>query len=216
MDAGRMGVGAGAPVSLPASAWFDPQTGNIRGVHPPHEDSIDRRHALDFDRALDTPEGKIIEAHAGDLCSLLGVVGAGVLLLNRKNPAVEHLGERIALGSMAAGGLDTAIQGYDLVRDGGKGAERRGNNRATLGTLAYAATGLIPAVSLGAVRGLHLHPSAPEAAGLALFALNSSVLGYELVHRVPRIAKGEEDISGYGSLLASMGGFVVAQHFVRR
>lgn len=168
------------------------------------------------ERALDTDIGTTIEKRVGDLCSLLGIIGAATIAINRRNPDIERLGEVIVTGSMLAGGVDTAIQGRNLLVDGGKGAQERGNTRSSIGSVAYAATGLIPAASIAALGGLHAQPSRREIAGLALLAVNGGVMGYELARRLPRIARGEEDLSGYGSLLASAGGFVVAQHLVRR
>jgi hypothetical protein len=168
---------------------------------------------------LDSPVGRVVEGHAGDLCSLLGIVGAGVLVLNHRGarlPSRELLGERIVTGSMAAAGVDTLIQARNVLKDGGEGAERRGNEKSTWGTVAYAATGLIPAASLKAVRGLHRHPEAREVAALGLLGVNTAVLGYEAVSRAPKMARGEEDASGYGSFLASLGGFVVARRFMGR
>lgn len=165
---------------------------------------------------LDSDLGTKVEARAGDLCSLLGIVGAATIALNRRNPAIEIAGERIVTGSMMFGGVDTAVQGRNVLVDGGKGAEERGNAKSSAGTVAYAATGLIPAASIAALAGLHRHPSKREVVGLSLLALNAGVMGYELVHRVPRMVKGEENLSGYGSLFAAMGGFVVAHHIIRR
>jgi hypothetical protein len=165
---------------------------------------------------LDAPAGRVVEGRAGDVCSLLGIVGAATIAINRRSPEVELIGERIVLGSMAAAGVDTAIQGRNALKDDGHGAKERGNARSTLGTTAYAATGLIPAASLAALRGLHPQPSRNELASLAILAANGGMLGYEAVHRVPKLMRGEEDLSGVGSLLAAGGGFVVAQHIARR
>jgi hypothetical protein len=188
-----------------------PHTALVTPPGQPAAPPIDPTEAL-----LDSDVGTLAEGHAGDLCSILGIVGAATIAINRRNPTVEIMGERIVTGSMYAGGLDTAIQIRDELVDGGKGAEERGNPKSSIGTIAYAATGLIPAVSIAALAGLHRHPSRQEMLGLGLLGLNGAVFGYELVHRVPRIAKGEENLSGYGSLLAAGGGFVVAQHIIRR
>ena len=168
---------------------------------------------------LETPLGRIAEGHAGDLCSLLGIVGAATLLLNHRggrSAGVEWLGERIVAGSVGAGALDTAIQARNVLKDDGAGAERRGHDRSSWGTVAYAATGLIPAASLKALRGLHRHPSPNEVAALSVLAVNGAMVGYETVTRAPKALQGQEDASGYGSWLASMGGFVVAKRFVTR
>jgi hypothetical protein len=167
------------------------------------------------ERWLNTRPGTLLEQRAGDACSLLGIVGAATIAINRRSPAIEELGEKIVLGSMAASGVDTAIQGRNVLKDGGRGAEQRGGQRSTWGTVAYAATGLIPAASIAALEGLHRHPSSHELAGLAIFAANGGMLGYEVAHRGGKIMRGEEDLSGYGSLLAAGGGFVVAQHITR-
>jgi hypothetical protein len=177
---------------------------------PPRAEPLDPT-----ERWLDTRPGTVLEQRAGDACSLLGIVGAATIAINRRSPAVEELGEKIVMGSMAASGVDTAIQGRDVLKDDGRGAERRGGQRSTWGTVAYAATGLIPAASIAALGGLHSHPSSHELAGLAIFAANGGMLGYEVAHRGPKILQGKEDVSGYGSLLAAGGGFVVAQHITR-
>jgi hypothetical protein len=146
----------------------------------------------------------VVEERSGDVASALAIVGAAVFAVNHRpafrSPAAEQFATRLIYGSMAAAATDTAIQGA----------------RGDLGATAYAATGLLPAVSLGALRGLHRHPSAHEVASLAALGVNAGVLGYELVTRSPDIVRGREDASGYGSLLASLGGFVVARRFASR
>lgn len=159
---------------------------------------------------LDTDAGRLVESRAGDVCSLLGILGAATLVVNHRVShvaGVERVGDVLMTGSMVAAGIDTAIQGRNLIVGD---EDRRGAKESTLGTMAYAATGLIPPVALGALAGLHRHPARSELVGLGLLGLNGAVLGYEVAHRAPRIARGEEDLSGYGSLLASLGGFVVA------
>jgi hypothetical protein len=171
------------------------------------------------ERLLDSPVGRVVEGHAGDLCSLLGIVGAATLVLNHRGaraPMTEIVGERVVLGSMAAGGVDTLIQARNTVQDGGAGAQERGNAESNWGTVAYAATGLLPAASIRALRGLHRHPNAREVASLAALGVNAAMLGYETITRVPKMVRGEEDASGYGSFLASLGGFVVARRFATR
>jgi hypothetical protein len=168
---------------------------------------------------LDSPVGRVVEGRAGDVCSLLGIVGAAALVINHRGvptARMEKLGERIVMGSMAAAGVDATIQARNVIKDGGEGAERRGNAKSTWGTVAYAATGLLPAASLRALRGLHRAPSTHEILGLGALGVNAAMLGYETIHRVPRIVRGEEDASGYGSFLASLGGFVVARRFATR
>lgn len=182
-----------APPPLPAAPAIDPSGG-----------------------LLDSKAGTFVEGNVGDLCSLLGIVGAGVIAINQRSAGREILGMRIVMGSMLAGATDTLIQARNVVRDDGAGAKKRGNERSTWGTVAYAATGVVPAVSVAAIRGLHRHPNRREVAALGLLALNTAVLGYELVTRLPKIARGDEDLSGYGSLAASFGGFVVARHLLRR
>ena len=180
---------------------------------PRIELSIDPTESL-----LATRAGTTVEARAGDLCSLLGIVGAATLVINHRAihlPAMEHAGGRLVLGSMAAAAVDTLIQSRNVAVDRGDGSEARGNPKSHPGTIAYAATGLVPAASLAAYVGLHRHPSHAQLAGAALLALNGAILGYELVSRGPDIVRGEENLSGYGSLLASLGGFVVAQRMLR-
>lgn len=163
--------------------------------------------------------GRVVEGRAGDLCSLLGIVGAATLVFNHRGlraPAVEIVGERIVLGSMAAAGVDALIQARNTIKDDGAGAEARGNAKSSWGTVAYAATGLIPAASLKALRGLHRSPTVQEVIGVGALGVNAAMLGYETITRVPKIAEGEENASGYGSYLASLGGFVVASRFIAR
>ncbi|MCW2920853.1 MAG: hypothetical protein JWL76_727 [Thermoleophilia bacterium] len=168
---------------------------------------------------LDSPVGRVVEARAGDVCSLLGIAGAAVLVLNHrglKSPRFEMVGERIVMGSMAAAGVDALIQARNVIKDDGEGAKRRGNPKSSWGTVAYAATGLIPAASLRSLRGLHRAPSTHEIFGLGALGVNAAMLGYETVHRVPKMVRGEEDASGYGSFLASLGGFVAARRSMGR
>ncbi len=163
--------------------------------------------------------GRVVEGRAGDVCSLLGVVGAAALVLNHRgvrSPRFEMVGERIVMGSMAAAGVDALIQARNVIKDGGDGAERRGNAKSSWGTVAYAATGLLPAASLRALRGLHRAPTTNEVIAVAALGINAGMLGYETVTRVPKMVRGEEDASGYGSFLASLGGFVVTRRFVAR
>lgn len=162
--------------------------------------------------------GRVVEGRAGDVCSLLGIVGAAALVLNHRgvqSPKFEMVGERIVLGSMAAAGVDALIQARNVIKDDGEGAKRRGNATSTWGTVAYAATGLLPAASIRSLRGLHRAPSTHEVLGVAALGVNAAMLGYETVHRVPKMVRGEEDASGYGSFLASLGGFVVARRSMR-
>ncbi|MCW2927780.1 MAG: hypothetical protein JWM86_1748 [Thermoleophilia bacterium] len=190
---------------------IDRQRGLITPPSLPAPPSPDPTKAL-----LATGPGKFIEAHAGDVCSALGIVGAAALVINHrsaKNPLVEQAAERIVLGSMAAGGVDTAIQARNLIANDERS---RGAKESSVGSVVYAATGLIPGASVGALRGLHRHPTPNELAGVALVSVNAGVLGYELVHRGPKIISGTEDASGYGSLAASAGGFVVAQRMLMR
>ena len=170
------------------------------------------RDSRPVEQALETDTGTMVEGIAGDTCSALGIIGAATLLAARKLPHLDVAGEQLVHSSMAAAAVDTTIQTYDALVDGGAAAQRRGNDRADLGTIAYAATGLIPGASLRAIDGLHPHPSKQELAGLASLAVNSGVLGYEALTRIPKIRAGTEDASGYGSLLAAAGGFVVAHH----
>jgi hypothetical protein len=165
---------------------------------------------------LDTSQGRLVERRAGDVCSALGIVGAGIIALNRRSPQIERMGEHVVVGSMVASAVDASIQARNVIVDDGRGAQKRGNPRSTTGTTAYAATGLIPAASFAALRGLHMGASRSELAGLGILAANGGMLGYEILHRGPKIAQGKEDVSGYGSLLAATGGFVVAQRFVGR
>lgn len=188
-----------------------PHTALVTAPGLPAAPPLDPTEAL-----LDSNVGTFAEGRAGDLCSLLGIVGAATIAINRRNPSVEMIGTRIVSGSMYAGGMDTLIQARNVIADGGAGAEERGHPKSDAGSIAYAATGLIPAASIAALAGLHRHPSKREVVGLGLLALNAGVLGYELVTRVPKIMQGEESLSGYGSLLAAGGGFVVAQHIMRR
>lgn len=171
------------------------------------------------DTLLDTDAGRFTEAHAGDLCSLLGIVGAVAMVANHRvghSPTIERFAGKVITGAVGAAGLDTAIQARNVLADGGDGAVARGNERSTWGTVAYAATGMIPAASLGAIRGLHRHPSRQEVAALTALAANGGMLGYELVSRGADMVGGREDASGYGSALASLGGFVVAQRYLLR
>ncbi len=168
---------------------------------------------------LNSPVGRVVEGRAGDAASLLAIIGAATLVINHRGPGApmaEFVGERIVLGSMGAAGVDALIQARNTLKDDGAGAEERGNARSSWGTVAYAATGLLPAASLKALRGLHRSPSTHEVLGLGALGVNAAMLGYETVTRTPKMARGEEDASGYGSFLASIGGFVVARRVMSR
>jgi drug/metabolite transporter (DMT)-like permease len=163
-----------------------------------------------FDEALQAPAGQLVETRSGDVCSLLGIVGAATIAANHRLgalPKVERLGNALVLGSMAAAAVDTFIQSRNLAR---------GEGESAAGTIAYAATGLIPAASLAALHGFHRHPSKREVVALAALAVNGAVLGYELITRGPDMVRGRENLSGYGSALASVGGFVVAHRYLLR
>lgn len=153
--------------------------------------------------------GQLLDAHSGDACSAFGIAGAATLVANHRAihlPAMEHTGGRLVLASMAAAGVDTAIQSGEVLTGRGEG---------TPGTVAYAATGLIPATSIAAYAGIDKKAPLRAKAGAGLLALNGAVLGYELLTRGPRILSGDENLSGYGSLAASLGGFVVTHRMVR-
>lgn len=170
---------------------------------------------------LDTPVGRLVEGHSGDAASALGVLGATLLVVNHRgasmrSAALEAMAGRIVTGAIASAAVDTAIQSRNLLLDGPGDAEARGAEPSTLGTIAYAATGVIPAASMRALRGAHLHASRSEVVALTALGANAGVLGYEVVTRVPRMLQGEEDLSGYGSFVAAAGGFVVARKLTGR
>ncbi len=171
-----------------------------------------------IDRALDTRAGRAVEGHIGDVCSVLGIVGAAALVINHRTsqlPIVERIGDAVVTGSLAASGVDTAIQAYDTIQGPDGGEVARGNAKADWGTVAYAATGMIPAASLRALEGLHANPTRGELVALGALAVNGGMLGYEVLRRGKDIVHGKEDASGYGSLFAATGGFVVARSFAR-
>lgn len=202
-------------IAAPGGPMLD-QISPSRGLVPPQPAAASPGLS---EQLLNSPIGRVVEGHAGDLCSLLGIVGAAVIFVNHrgaKAPNIERLGVRTVMGSMAAAGVDAGIQARNVLVDDGAGAEQRGNTRSSWGSVAYAATGLIPAASLRALRGLHRHPSVHEVVALGALGVNGGVLGYELVTRTPAILRGDENASGYGSLLASLGGFVVARRFAMR
>lgn len=165
---------------------------------------------------LDTSAGTFLEAQSGEINDVIGIIGTATMILNRRNPGIERIGAGIVAASTAAGGLNTAIQTRNVIADGGSGAEERGNQRSDAGTIASAATALIPGASFTAISGMGRRPAPRDIATLGLLALNSGVLGYQLIKDGPKIVRGEEDASGYGSILASAGGFVVASHMIRR
>lgn len=160
--------------------------------------------------ALDSSAGNVVEAQSGNVCSVLGIVGAATIVANHRLgalPKYERIGSAIIAGSMAAAAVDTLIQGRNVAM---------GEGESSAGSIAYAATGLIPAASLAALHGFHRHPSKREVVALAALAVNGAVLGYELITRGPDMVRGREDLSGYGSALASVGGFVVAHRYLLR
>lgn len=161
----------------------------------------------------DTTRAKI-ERNAGDLCSALGVLGAGLILASHKRGAVEQVGQYLAVSSMGAAVVDASLQTHNVFANNNDEA-KRGNKKSNWRTVAYAATGIIPAASLGMINELNHIPNFRQAAKVGILGLNAVVLGYELIHRTPKIIEGKENLSGYGSLLASVGGFVVARHAMK-
>lgn len=166
--------------------------------------------------SVDEPEPKpldaraLVERYAGDAVSVLGIAGAGVLLASRRAPRATAVGEALVKGSVEAAIVDTAIQTHNVLSDGGDGAVERGNPRSDLGTIAYAATGLIPAASLTALSSLRGRPGPRDLARVAALAANAAVMGYEVSTRGSDMAAGTENASGYASFVAAMGGFVVS------
>jgi hypothetical protein len=165
--------------------------------------------------------GRVLESHAGDVCSALGVAGAAMLFASHRTPRLAHLeqyGQYSVMGSISWGGIDTAIQGSNYLHDRGASSAERGRE-SNPGSIAYAATGLIPAVALRpALRNVAMlgaNPGRASAAKIAVLGLNAGVLGYETITRTPRILAGEENLSGYGSFAAAGGGFIVAHHAFR-
>jgi hypothetical protein len=193
-----------------------------------------RPHASGVEDVLNTRAGSFVERHAGDACSLLGIVGAAGIVaswtLTRREPMAERIASRFVLASMGAAALDTAIQSYNHFHDDGRSAAARGNHRSDWGTIGYAATGLIPAATYKALRAIGHKPTFRDVTRLSVLALAAGVMGYELIRRGPGIARdlshstsaavqdGEfdgpshESLSGYGSFAAAIGGFVVARH----
>lgn len=133
---------------------------------------------------------------AGDASSVLSIAGAGLLFARPKGDPVAH---GVIVASMAAGAVDTAAQVQRWAA---------GEPDANLGSTVYAATGLIPGASLIALRALKHVPSRGEVAELAAVGANLSLIGYEM-HRVPKLASGDEDASGALSFAAAFSGVAV-------
>ena len=92
---------------------------------------------------------------------------------------------------MAAAGVDAPIQARNVIKDDGDG--RRGarqRQRAPGERSPTPRPGLIPAASLAAIEGLHRHPTAREVIGLGALGVNGAMLGYEMLTRVPKMARG--------------------------
>lgn len=167
------------------------------------------------------PVSEFLERNSGDACSALSVVGAIGLVASRRRPQFERPSEAIILASMGAAVLDASYQSINVAQ----GDEKRGaqtlrggaeeNRQSNIGTIAYAATGVLPAASIHALDSLRHRPSKRELAQLAFFAVNSGLMGYEIMHRAPKMVDGKETASGYGSFAAAMGAFVVAGRALR-
>ncbi len=145
--------------------------------------------------------GGVIDRRAGDVSSVLGIAGAGASLL----PSVPVAATKgILVASIAAGAVDTAIQGVGALA---------GDDEKTLGTTAYAATGLLPSASLLWVldlkSGIH---SGSEAMHVAALAANVGLVAYEAATRTDDVVGGNEDTSGYLAIGAAVGGLVMRAH----
>lgn len=147
---------------------------------------------------------RTVREQAGNASSLLSMAGATAMLSPGKVPGTKAL----VWASIAAGAVDTAIQGYRWLK---------GEKDSNFGTTLYAATGLLPAASLMWLRGVnvkplvqigvHMNPS--DTYHLAALAANGGLIGYELIHRTPRIAQGEETPGGYMALGAALTGVML-------
>ena len=138
---------------------------------------------------------------AGDASSVLSIVGAAALFLPHEGGPMAR---NLIVASLAAGGLDTAIQGSRMVS---------GHRDATIGSTLYAATGLLPAASIFTLGALVHRPNAHEAYMLATLGANLALIGYELGHRLPRMERRTENVSGYLSFAAAFSGVIVrAKH----
>jgi hypothetical protein len=161
------------------------------------------------------PVGGFLEKRSGDLCSLMGIAGAAMILVSRKLPFLEQPGQYSVLGSMGAAAVDTTIQIYNDKHDGGAAAEKRGATNSNLGSVLYAATGLLPGASLKTLGAIRHVPDLRTAGNITALGLNGVVTGYEFLHRIPRMIDGDENLMGYASFAAAFGGFVVARHALR-
>lgn len=140
---------------------------------------------------------RLIGDTAGDASSVMSLAGAGLLVAR---PIGDRTAHGVVIASFAAGGIDTAVQIQRWAA---------GEKDANFGTTVYAATGLLPGASLIALKSLKHIPAKGEIAELATVGANLALIGYETVHRVPRMVDGTEDTSGYLSFAAGFSGIVV-------
>jgi hypothetical protein len=113
---------------------------------------------------------------------------------------VAPLAPALLGGSIAAGAMDTAIQAYN-VYDG----HRHGSN---IKTVAYAATGIMPASNLVALKGMRsLTGFARHASDAVWLGGNVGFVGLETAWKGPSLVSGNADVSdwlAYGAAVTGL------------
>ena len=161
------------------------------------------RSLVDDKSGTGSSVGDVIRDRAGDASSVLSIAGAAALLIPHPNREEAKIARVLVASSLAAGGVDTAIQGTRAIK---------GSDGSDIGTTAYAATGLLPSASVGSLAYAKQLHNAHGRVALATLGANLGLIGYEMVHRIPRMKDGKEDTSGYLSFAAAFSGIAVRAH----
>lgn len=121
----------------------------------------------------------LAERYSGAMSSALGIGGLALTFV----PGLAPVGTAVIGASVAAGAVDTAVQGWNLAHGG--------RNDSTIGSTLYAATGMLPAASVHKLRNLAALPRVTRLTHPALLAANVGLAAGEVIVRVPRMLSGE-------------------------
>lgn len=144
-----------------------------------------------------------VRRDAGDWSSMLGIAGGAAMMVTRPGNAFTA---QLVGASMLVGAADTAVQASRWLS---------GREDADFGSTVYAATGLLPGVSLVTVGLLKGGIARNEVARLGLLGANLAVIGYEVAHRGRRIVDRTEDASGELAFGAALSGVAMSLRHVR-
>lgn len=137
-----------------------------------------------------------VEEHAGDVSSALAIGGT---IASFASPLLRFAAPLLS-GSIVAGAVDTAHQAWNTL-DG----NRHGSN---WGTAAYAATGVMPASNLAALKGIRtVKGLASHAADALWLGSNVGFVGLESAWKMPSMLENKADTSdwlAYGAAITGL------------